>query len=236
MGRQFQIPDPSGDQAEITGDQVALPAADDAIGRLVAAFADPEVGMAYGRQLPRPDSSAIGAHARLFNYPAESLTLRPEAAPGAGVKATFCSNSFAAYRRQALAMVGGFPSGTIFGEDAAVAGRMLLAGWAKAYVAEACVYHSHDHSLGQQFRRYFDVGVMHARAPWLLERFGEAGGEGRRFVQSELRHLARHRPSAIPSAILRNAIRLAAYHCGRREARIPRPVKRRISLNRRYWE
>jgi rhamnosyltransferase len=216
--------------------QDALPAGNDAIARLVAAFADPEVGVAYGRQLPRPDSGAIGAHARLFNYPDRSLTLRPEAAPGAGVKATFCSNSFAAYRRQALAVVGGFPSRTIFGEDAAVAGRMLLSGWAKAYVAEARVYHSHDYDLGQEFRRYFDVGVMHARAPWLLDSFGQAQGEGRRFVQSELRHLARHRPWAIPSAILRNAIKFAAYQCGRREARIPGPVKRRISLNRRYWE
>jgi rhamnosyltransferase len=216
--------------------QDALPADSETIARIVAAFADPEVGVAYGRQLPRSNSGAIGAHARLFNYPAESATLRPQVAPDAGVKATFCSNSFAAYRRQALEMVGGFPSGTIFGEDAAVAGRMLLSGWAKAYVAEARVYHSHDYSLGEEFRRYFDVGVMHARAPWLLERFGEAEGEGRRFVQSELRHLARHRPLAIPSAILRSAIKLAAYHCGRREARIPRPVKRRISLNRRYWE
>ena len=216
--------------------QDALPAEDDAIARLVAAFADPEVGVAYGRQMPRLDSSEIGAHARLFNYPDESMKLRPDVATDAGVKATFCSNSFAAYRRKALEMVGGFPSGTIFGEDAAVAGRMLLSGWAKAYVSEARVYHSHDYSLGQEFRRYFDVGVMHARAPWLLECFGGAGGEGRRFVQSELRHLARHRPSAIPSAILRNAIKFAAYHCGRSEARIPRPVKRRISLNRRYWE
>lgn len=89
--------------------------------------------------------------------------------------------------------------------------------------------------LGEESRRYFDVAVMRARAPWLLERFGKAEGEGRRFVQSELRHLARHQPKAIPSAILRSAIKLAAYHCGRREARIPRPLKRRISLNRCYW-
>jgi len=215
--------------------QDAVPADSETIGRIVGAFADPEVGVAYGRQLPHHGAGAIEAHARLFNYPPESVVLRPQDAVGAGIKATFCSNSFAAYRRRALEMVGGFPSGTIFGEDATATGRMLLSGWAKAYVAEAQVHHSHSYGLGEEFRRYFDVGVMHARAPWLLERFGKAGGEGRRFVQSELRHLARHQPKAIPSAILRSAIKLAAYHCGRREARIPRPLKRRISLNRRYW-
>ena len=215
--------------------QDAIPADAQTIARIVRAFEDPEVGVAYGRQLPHHGAGAIEAHARLFNYPPESLVLRPQDAVGAGIKATFCSNSFAAYRRRALEMVGGFPSGTIFGEDAAVTGRMLLSGWAKAYVAEAQVRHSHSYSLPEEFRRYFDVGVMHARAPWLLERFGKAEGEGTRFVRSELRHLARHRPAAIPSALLRSAIKLAAYHCGRREARIPRPLKRRISLNRRYW-
>lgn len=215
--------------------QDAVPADSETIARIVAGFADPEVGVAYGRQLPHHGAGAIEAHARLFNYPPESAVLRPQDAVSAGIKATFCSNSFAAYRRQALEMVGGFPSGTIFGEDAAVTGRMLLSGWAKAYVADAQVRHSHSYSISEEFRRYFDVGVMHARAPWLLERFGKVGGEGQRFVRSELRHLGRHQPMAIPSAILRSAVKLAAYHCGRREARIPRPLKRRISLNRRYW-
>ena len=215
--------------------QDAVPAGPDTIARIVGAFADPEVGAAYGRQLPHRGAGAIEAHARLFNYPPQGYVLRPEQAMGAGIKATFCSNSFAAYRRRALDMVGGFPSGTIFGEDVTVTGRMLLSGWAKAYVAEACVHHSHHYGIGEEFRRYFDVGVMHARSPWLLERFGKAEGEGRRFVKSELHHLLRHQPLAIPSALLRTAIKLAAYHCGRSEARIPRPVKRRISLNRRYW-
>jgi rhamnosyltransferase len=226
---------PPGVEVVVFLTQDAVPAGPDTIARIVGAFADPEVGAAYGRQLPHPGARAIEAHARLFNYPAQSYVLRPREAASAGVKATFCSNSFAAYRRQALEMVGGFPSGTIFGEDVATTGRMLLSGWAKAYVAEACVHHSHHYSLTEEFRRYFDIGVMHARSPWLLERFGWAGGEGRRFVKSELHHLARHEPAAIPSALLRTAIKLAAYHCGRREARIPRPVKRRISLNRRYW-
>ncbi|WP_395676883.1 glycosyltransferase [Inquilinus sp.] len=215
--------------------QDAVPANSDTVARIVGAFTDPEVGVAYGRQLPHHGAGAIEAHARLFNYPPQSVVLRPQDAVSAGIKATFCSNSFAAYRRRALEMVGGFPSGTIFGEDAAVTGRMLLSGWAKAYVAEAQVHHSHSYGIGEEFRRYFDVGVMHARAPWLLERFGKAAGEGRRFVQSELQHLARHQPLSIPSAILRSAVKLTAYHCGRREARIPRPLKRRISLNRRYW-
>ena len=69
-----------------------------ALAMLVAAFDDPRVGAAYGRQLPRPMASEIEAHARIFNYPAmpqvRSLASRKELR----IKAIFFSNSFAAFR------------------------------------------------------------------------------------------------------------------------------------------
>ena len=52
--------------------QDAIPNGPNAIARLAAAFDDPKVGMAYGRQLPRKQATAIERHARLFNYPADS--------------------------------------------------------------------------------------------------------------------------------------------------------------------
>jgi rhamnosyltransferase len=70
-----------------------------------------------------------------------------------------------------------------------VAARLLMAGKRVAYVAEACVHHSHNYSLVQEFRRYFDTGVFHARSPWLLQEFGTANSEGLRFVRSEISFL-----------------------------------------------
>ena len=215
--------------------QDAVPADPEAFGNLVSAFADERVGVAFGRQLPHLDAGPVGAHARLFSYADRSYVCTPESAPTFGVRASFCSNSFAAYRVAALRAVGGFPSGTIFGEDSICAGRMLLAGWSKAYVAQACVHHSHDYSLAEDFRRYFDVGVLHAREPWMVERFGRAEGEGGRFVRSELGYLARHAPVRVPEAMVRTALKLAAYRLGRAEARLPNTFKQRISLNRGFW-
>ena len=79
----------------------------------------------------------------------------------------FISNSFAAYRVSVLKEVGGFPDDVIFGEDMFVATKMLKAGYKIAYAAGACVYHSHDYSLWQEMKRYFDMGVFHAREPWI---------------------------------------------------------------------
>ena len=195
--------------------QDAILANPNALNNLLAAFSNPSVGAAYGRQLPRPGADAIEAHARLFNYPQTShiRTLRDR--EKFAFKTIFISNSFAAYRRTALEAVGGFPVNTIFGEDTITAARLLLAGWDIAYVADAPVYHSHSYTVRQDFRRYFDIGVLHSRESWLLKEFGGAGGEGRRFIASELDFLWRNQKAQIPSAMLRTLAKLAGYRLGR---------------------
>lgn len=56
--------------------------------------------------------------------------------------------------------MGGFPEDVIGSEDAYVAARMLLGGYAVRYATTAEVYHSHDYSVLEEFRRYFDIGVF----------------------------------------------------------------------------
>jgi rhamnosyltransferase len=215
--------------------QDAIPDDDDALSRLVHAFADPAVGLAYGRQLPRPQASAIERHARLFNYPAQSATRRLEDRRVLGVKTVFCSDSFAAYRMQALDQVGSFPEHVFFAEDQIVAGRMALHGWAIAYVGDAAVVHSHAYSALDDFRRYFDVGVFHASSPWLLEAFGAAEGEGLRFVKSEVAYLLHHQPAAIPLAALRTLFKYGGYRLGRLHRRLPLRLKAHLSMAGYYW-
>jgi rhamnosyltransferase len=208
----------------------------DALGSLVTPFQDAAVGAAYGRQLPRPDANAIEAHARLFNYPETGQVKTLGDRETMGIKAAFLSNSFAAYRRTALQAVGGFPVDTIVAEDALVAAKLLMAGWKTSYVAEATVLHSHPYGVAEEFARYFDTGVYHSREPWLLETFGGAHGEGKRFVLSELRYLLHHAPYLVPSALVRTVAKYAGYHLGRNEARLDPALRRRLSLHKRFWD
>jgi len=206
-----------------------------AVANLLAAFDDPQVGAAYGRQLPRPEANAIEAHARSFNYPPASEMRTLKSRGQLGFKAIFLSNSLAAYRRAALMAVGGFPANVILGEDSIVAARLLLAGYKVAYVAEARAFHSHAYTLAQEFKRYFDTGAFHSREQWLIDEFGRAGGEGRRFVLSEMRYLGKHAPRQIPSALVRTLSKFIAYHLGRREALLSPPLKRRLSMRPAFW-
>ena len=193
------------------------------------------MGAAYGRQLANGNAGLLEAHARIFNYPLASRVKTMADAPELGIKTAFMSDSFAAYRLKALDSVGGFPLNTVFGEDTYVAAKMLLQGWKVAYQADARVYHSHSYSPVGEFKRYFDIGVLHAREPWIRERFGQTEGEGLRFVRSELKFLRKRNPMLIPSAILRTALKLMGYKLGGMERRVPIFLKRRLSANRKYW-
>lgn len=189
-----------------------------ALARLAAAFEDPSVGAAYGRQLPRRGSNPIEAHARLFNYPAGSAIRSFDDRATMGFKSIFFSNSFGAYRRTAFEEVGGFPRQSNFGEDTVVAARLLKNNWRIAYVADARVYHSHSYGISDEFRRYCQIGKLHGGEPWLLRDFGSVQGEGGRFVISEIQYLMQRAPWLVPESILRSAIKYCGYRLGRHAA------------------
>ncbi|KGF81354.1 rhamnosyltransferase [Massilia sp. JS1662] len=216
--------------------QDACLADSEAIAKIVETFVDPKVGAVCGRQLPHLDATPLAQHARLFNYPEDVQVKTMADVPRLGIKTVFISNSFAAYRGEALKAVGGFPVHVIFAEDMYVVGKMLLAGWKVAYAGNAQCRHSHNYSLVEEFERYFDMGVFHAREPWIRQNFGGAGGEGMNYIRSELRFLGIRKLHLWPSAFVRNAVKLFGYKLGQQEARLPIGLKRKFGMYKRYWD
>jgi len=226
---------PAGTDVVVFLTQDVLLAEENALELLINAFVDPSVACAWGRQLPHVNATPLAAHARLFNYPDVSRVVDLNDRTQLGLKTCFNSNSFAAYRVGALQRVGGFPSDVILGEDMTVAARLLLAGERVAYVAEACVFHSHNYSTLQEFRRYFDTGVFHSRNPWLLDAFGTVGGEGYRFVRSEISYLSKYAPLWLPQVPLRTLAKWLGYKLGRLEANLPIWLRRWCSMHKNFW-
>lgn len=216
--------------------QDAILADDGALENLVRAFEDPSVGVSYGRQLPHKEATPIAAHARLYNYPLNSRLKSAEDILELGLKTAFCSNSMAAYRRSAMLRCGGFPSDTIVNEDMYVAAKMLLDGWKVAYCADAQVYHSHNYTYVEEFSRYFDQGVFHARQPWLKKEFGSAEGEGFMFVFSEFRYIGARHIHLIPNIIIRTVLNFLGYKLGKLEKHLSVGLKRGLSMHPHYWD
>lgn len=200
-----------------------------------ALHTSPDIGAVYGHQLPHHGATPIEAHARLFNYPERSAVRSLDDCAHYGIKTAFFSNSFAAYRREALNAIGGFRRHLILGEDTVAAGQMLLGDWRIAYCAEAQVRHSHHYALRAEMARYFDIGVLHGREAWMLEQFGQTEGEGIRFIRSEVAYLARHAPWLIPEASLRTLLKYLGYRLGRSEQLLSLAWKRRLSMQPGFW-
>ena len=167
---------------------------DESLAKLVEIFAeDKSVGLSYGRQLPHEGATNEAKFLRAFNYPTESQLRSFDDRKIFGLKTAFASNSFAAYRVEALQNVGGFPNIPL-SEDMYVAAKMLMSGWKIFYAADAQVYHSHNFTAAQEFRRYVQIGKFHARESWIRETFGSAEGAGKKFVAMTLAALARENP------------------------------------------
>lgn len=217
--------------------QDAVPADDGAMAAILRPLLeDPAIGAVCGRQLPHVGARVLERHARIFNYPPRSAVRSAADVPRLGVRAAFCSNSFAAYRRSALEDVGGFPRRLIFGEDTYAVARMLQRRWRVAYAGDAEVHHSHDYTAREEVARYFDLGVFHDTESWYREYLGGAHGEGTRFVRSEISYAAREgMPLALPRLVARNGLRLLGYRLGRVHRVLPRRFKRWIGMNKGYW-
>lgn len=209
-----------------------------ALQRLVAPLlTDPTVACTYGRQLPAKDADPIAAHLRLFNYPPLSQCRCFADRSRYGLKTVFISNSFAAYRKSALSSCGFFKNGLIFGEDTCTLGRLLEAGYRVCYVAEAEVYHSHNYSLLQDFRRAFDIGVLHRREAWLLDAYGRAEGVGGQYVRSLLAAMVQmKRYVLLVDCLVRITLKFLGYQLGRQYPLLPARLLPLLSMNSIWWQ
>lgn len=207
-----------------------------AISQLIEPYKDERVACVYARQLPHKNASVLAAHARSFNYPEKSDVRSLSDASKYGVKTFFNSNSCSSYRKTAYFEAGGVPADLILGEDAYMAGCLLRDGYKVAYASGSCVYHSHNYSIKQEFKRYFDIGVFHCDQHWLIETFGAATGEGRRYVLSEWCYcLKKGAIFSLLRSFLVVGAKLVAYRLGLKYKKLPSWLCKKLSMHAYHW-
>jgi len=209
----------------------------DAIKNLTKYFENSRVGAVYGRQLPHNDANPLAIHARTTSYGPESYVTSMESDYPVGIRKCFMSNSFAAYRRSALLEVGGFPDDVILSEDMYVAAKMLELGWEIAYAADARAQHSHNYSVAEEFRRYFDIGVFQSQEDWILEDFGHPEGEGVRIVLHQFGFLIKNGHFLwMPRAFLAAGAKFLGYKLGRKNEWLGSDVSRKLAMHRAFFQ
>ncbi len=146
--------------------QDALPASSDWLGNLIAPFQDKSVGCVFGRHLSKPGGNPVIAldierHFDCFGYKeyttqqvdwlSESSILDYRSREG---WYCFNSNVNSAIRRGIWEKIG-FRA-VMYSEDQLFGRDLIESGGKKVYARNATVYHSHEFTLPEFFKRYFD--------------------------------------------------------------------------------
>jgi GT2 family glycosyltransferase len=235
---------------EASGEHVALltqdaePADEQWLERLLGGFEEAEdMGIVYGPYRPRPDASPA-VRLELESWFAslapdglpriERLAEAERSAPVVGLigRRGFFTDANACLSRAAWERV---PFREVaYAEDRVLAIDMLRAGYAKAYVPDAAVLHSHEYSTSDQLRRCFDewrglrevYGFKEPASPRHVARKlrGEIGA-ARRAARIEVG------TSAPVAALTRHhVVRLAGALLGSRAGMLPSRARRWLSL------
>ena len=195
-----------------------------------------DIAAAYARQLPAKGCGELERYTRAFNYPPESRVKGKEDLEELGIKTYFCSNVCAAYRKDIFDALGGFERHAVFNEDMIYAGKAVQAGYRIAYASEACVYHSHNYSSIQQFKRNFDNGVSQAQHPEIFAGLSSES-EGLRLVKQTAAHLCKTgRPWLVAKLCADSAAKYAGFWLGKHYKGLPGSLILRCTMNRDYWK
>lgn len=184
------------------------------IEKLVNMFDDPDVVVAYARQIPYDDADAIEVFARTTNYPENSMVKSKSDLASMGIKTFFNSDSCAMYRGEYFRSVGGFTPGLNTNEDMDFAARAIMDGKKVAYAHDAKVYHSHNFTIKQVWQRYRQIGKFFAQNRWILEtvaQYSNAESTGVKQAINELKYLSAHAPLSIPKSILFSLTKYIAF-------------------------
>lgn len=203
--------------------------------KLVEPIANGKASIAYARQIPHAGANIFESFPREYNYPEVGHIRSIADLNKYGVYSYFCSNSCAAYSNQALDEIGGFGP-VLLGEDTVAAAKLLRKGRKIAYAAESLVRHSHNYTLLQEFKRYFDTGLARKDYAHLLVSPQKDSGRGKNFAKMLLKKVRNECPRLLPYAILQSLVKFLGYRLGRLSVRAPVWWKRRMSYHPHYWE
>ena len=170
--------------------QDAIPANNLFLKKLIAPLSEEKVAVSTGRQLPKPNASKMEQLVRTFNYPDESYIRSKDDLLRMGIKTFFCSDVCAAYNREIYMELGGFEYPIKTNEDMFFAAKVINADYRIAYCADAQVYHSHNFTLKEQYKRNYIQGYEIEKHRKLLNNVSP-NSEGMRLVRYVSKELLR---------------------------------------------
>ncbi|MGE6893911.1 glycosyltransferase family 2 protein [Priestia flexa] len=210
--------------------QDAIPADDLLVKNLLEGFnKSSKIAISYARQLPKADASELEDFARKFNYPHNSQLKNNEVIRNLGIKTFFNSNVCSMYKKDVFTKLEGFPQKLILNEDMVFASKVITSGGDVYYNADAKVYHSHNYTVKQQFKRYFDIGMAFEQTAFLLK-YTSNEKEGFRMIREQIKYIfSIKKIYLLLKIVIENMAKFVGYNLGKKHYLIPLKYKKKIS-------
>jgi rhamnosyltransferase len=199
-------------------------------------FADGRVAGVFSRQIAHQGASPMERFSRWWFYPPQRRVYEYRSNDGLQMDQLFFSNVSSAIRRDVYER---YPMPEMLKSEEWVWTRTVLkAGYRLIYEPKSIVYHSHDYSLRQVFREYFDSGASFTAVfPGTKFSFASLVIQGLRYLIDEVRFFAQIRKArALPYAMLYEFIKGAGLLLGTGYRRIPEAIRRRFTKKRDHWD
>jgi rhamnosyltransferase len=218
----------------LSGD--AIPASDTWLQELLANFNDPSVGAVYGRQFPKPASTAERQDTFDAIYGEERVVKDPAHRNEMGFRFYHFSDVNSALRRSVWESIP-YPEDFKTFEDLAIAKRILDAGWKIVYEPKAPVFHSHHYTPKQLLKRYFDIGYT-LKQLGIWEESGIRSSLLRSLGQLLSKQINRRKGggtgNGLTTALSQNLAKSVGLVFGLNERFLPLSLKRNLSSYRVY--
>lgn len=129
------------------------------LAKLIKPIKNGEAEATFSRQLTKYDN--IEKYTREKNYPEESYIVSKDNLKERGLQTFFFSDASSAIKTDIFKKLGGYDGKKLpTNEDMYIAYKIIMNDYRIKYCANSIVYHSHDFSFKQLFKRYYDTGVF----------------------------------------------------------------------------
>jgi len=215
--------------------QDALPKNDIWLSSMTDELRKEGVAAVYGKQLPKKDSTPMEDFFICDKYRDKKIVRKFIEGKRMSMDDIHFSDRSSLLRRDLLVKYP-YPEDLVLAEDQVWAKKMLEIGFAIVYEPLSEVYHSHNYSLVNAFRKWFDVGSAFTRIGKSESSTGFLLSKGLGYYGRELSFLLRTHPIWIPYAIIYDFLKLLGYIVGKQERHMPNWLKIRLSIYNVHWK
>lgn len=208
----------------------AYPADRNWLPMLISHFNNLNVGAVYGKQIPPPGINPINQFRMSWHYNDKRAFKSREAISTYGPKHTYFFSTVSCAIRRSVWKRFRFPEDIPVYEDTAFIKNVINSGYKVVYEPQSVVYHAHNLSILEIFKRYFDTGAIYHKLQYFSNDNGQLQSEGFSYLKAGINFLTRKQYFFwIPDFIMHTAAGYLGLILGKHANKLPPSVRKLFS-------